>query len=274
MDARSLSRTEAKVVLSLEADGVEEVSIDGVVARAGVSRSFARKLAHTLVRKGWLQRVGRGNYLLSPARHGPDSVADSDPLRLGARLVRPYYFGYATAAELHGFLPQAGRTYYIVSPVRSAVRVTHAAQFRLVHVRPGQLFGTERSVRRGEAIVLSDRERTVLDCLRRPALSGGLGGVVQILESAGRLDWGRIDRYLTRLRERSLALRLGFLADTLGLAGPPPRRWVERTSARPGEPYVPLGPTKEFGRTGPRDPRWHIVRNVPDSALFAEVDVR
>jgi len=274
MDTRSLSGTEAKVVLSLEADGSEDVSIDGIETRAGVSRSFARKLAHTLVGKGWLQRVGRGRYLLTPARHGPDSVADADPFRVGARLVRPYYFGYSTAAELHGLLPQASRTYYIVSPVRTSLRVAHAAQFRFVHVRRRDFFGTERYVRRGVAMVVSDTERTVLDCLRRPALSGGLGGVVRVLESAGHLDWDRIDRYLGRLGERSVALRLGFLAETLGLRSPPPRRWVRRALARPSDPYVPLGPSREFGRTGPRDSRWHVVRNVPDSVLLAEVDLR
>src|SRR5579863_2858861 len=150
MEPRSLSRTEARVILSLEAEGAEELSLNEVEHRGGVSRTFARKLAHTLVRKGWLQRTGRGRYLLNPARHGPDSIADADPLRMGAHLVRPYYFGYATAAELLGLLPQASRTYYIASPVRSRVRVTHVAQFRLVHVRPASFFGMEPLTRRGE----------------------------------------------------------------------------------------------------------------------------
>lgn len=275
MDARSLSRTEARVILALESEGVDEVSLEGIQARSGVSRSFARKLAHTLVGKGWLQRVGRGAYLLNPARHGPDTVADADPLRVGAHLVRPYYFGFATAAELLNLLPQASRTYYVVSPVRSGFHVAHAAVFRRVHVAPRRFFGTQRLTRRGETLVVSDPERTVLDCLDRPEFSGGLGGVVRVLESAsGRLDWGRVDRYLARLGRRSLARRLGYLAERLDLRAGPPARWVQRALPGPGEPYVPLGGPAEFGRTGPRDPRWRIVRNVPDPVLFAEVDVR
>ncbi|HEV2449386.1 MAG TPA: type IV toxin-antitoxin system AbiEi family antitoxin, partial [Thermoplasmata archaeon] len=207
MEARSLSRSEAKIVLSLEAEGLEDLTLDGLRQRAGVSAGFARKLAHELVRKGWLQRVGRGRYLLNPSRHGPDAIPDTDPLRVGSRIVEPYYFGFATAAELLGLLPQASRLYYIVTPKRGGARWTHAAQFRRITVAPGRFFGFERIERRGEAIRVSDPERTVLDCLARPEFAGGLGGVAKIIESAaGALDWDRMARYLRRLGSRSLEL--------------------------------------------------------------------
>jgi predicted transcriptional regulator of viral defense system len=275
MEARSLSRTEAKVVLSLEAEGVTEVSIDGIRARAGVSRGFARKIAHDLEGKRWLQRVGRGMYLLNPSRHGPDAIADTDPLRLGSHIVSPYYFGYATAAELHGLLPQASRVYYLVTPIRGSAQWPHAAQFRRVRIAPTRFFGHRRMQRRGEAIEVSDMERTVLDCLDRPELSGGLGGAMRVIASAGgRLNWSRLDRYLDRLGNRSLALRLGYLAEKLGSAVEIPSDWIDRNKAHPGEPFVPLGRPSEFGRRGEHDPRWRIVRNVPESLLLAEVDIR
>ncbi len=275
MDIRSLSRTEAKVVLALEAEGTTDLTLQGIRARAGVSPGFARKLAHELVGKGWLQRVGRGRYLLNPSRHGPDAIADTDPLRLGSRIATPYYFGYATAAELLGLLPQASRVYYVVTPQRGTSRWAHAARFRRVTVDPRRFFGLRPLRRRGETVFVSDLERTVLDCLARPELSGGMNGVVQVLESAGpRLRWSRLVRYLRRLGVRSLELRLGYLAESLQPTVKIPRAWRERARARPDEPYVPLGGAKEFGRRGPHDRRWHVVRNVPEALLRAEVDVR
>jgi predicted transcriptional regulator of viral defense system len=107
MGSRSLSKTEAKGVLSLEEEELEVVTLKELQRRAGVSSGFARKLAHELVRKGWLQRLRRGTYLLNPTKLGPDAVRDTDPLRIGSRMVEPYYFGFATAAELQGLLPQA-----------------------------------------------------------------------------------------------------------------------------------------------------------------------
>lgn len=275
METRSLSRSEARVVLSLEADGSEDLTLEGLRQRAGVSAGFARKIAHDLVKKGWLQRVGRGRYLLNPSRHGPDAIPDTDPLRFGSRIVSPYYFGFATAAELLGLLPQASRVYYIVTPKRGNAQWAHPAEFRRVTVEPSRFFGFERIERRGESIRVSDRERTVLDCLSRPEFSGGLGGAVKVLESAARtLDWSRLDRYLQRLRSRSLTLRLAYLVESFVRVNLPPAAWLERIRARPGEPYVPLGAPKEFGRRGVHDPRWHVIRNVPEALLRAEVDIR
>ncbi len=274
MRSRSLSPTEARVVLSLEAERADEVALADIRRRARASPGFARKLAHSLVRKGWLQRLGGGRYLLNPSQHGPEAVPDTDPLRFGRHLVAPYYFGFATAAELRGLLPQASRTYYLVSPRRSSARWHHAAEFRLVRTAPGHFFGFEPLQRRGETLVVSDTERTVLDCLARPEFAGGLPGVVRILESAGgRLDWARLDRYLIRLGSRSLARRLGFLAEALDVGGAP-RAWRQAHRATEDEPYVPLGAPRQFGRRGTRDRRWRIIGNVPEELLRAEVDLR
>jgi predicted transcriptional regulator of viral defense system len=275
MKVRSLSRTEARVVLSMEADGVEELTLEGIRRRAKISPGFARKLAAGMVRKGWLQRVGRGRYLLNPVRHGPDAIPDTDPLRLGSRLAAPYFFGFATAAELRGLLPQASRTYYIVTTRRVSVRWVHAARFHRVIVRPERFFGYGPLTRRGESVQVSDPERTVLDCLQRPEFAGGLGGVVKVLESAGReLEWSRLDRYLRRFGSRSLGLRLGYLLDAPGSTARPPAGWLDRLRPEPHEPYVPLGAPREFGHRGVHDRRWHIVRNVAEGLLRAEVDLR
>ncbi|MGP8077879.1 MAG: type IV toxin-antitoxin system AbiEi family antitoxin domain-containing protein [Thermoplasmata archaeon] len=272
---RSLSSREARVILSLEAEGKEELSLDDVESRAGIRRGFARKLAHGLVRKGWIQRVGRGRYLLNPSRHGPDAVPDTDPLRLGSHIVRPYYFGYASAAQLWGFLLQAGPVYYIATPTRTSVRLAHPAQFRFVRVPLARFFGTREILRRGVKVRLSDPERTVIDCVDRPDLSGGLGGAVQVIARAKpRIVWPRLSGHLERMKNRSLSLRVGFLVEHVLPSLPPPRTWTDRWRARPNEPWVPLGPPRTYGRRGTHDPRWHIIQNVPDHVLFAEMERR
>jgi predicted transcriptional regulator of viral defense system len=275
VEFRSLSKTEAKVVLSLEAEREDLVTLAGIQKRAGVSSVFARKLAHDLVRRGWLQRVRRGTYLLNPSRHGPEALPDTDPLRVGSRLVGPYYFGYATAAELHGFFPQASRVYYVVTTERYSARGHPTAQFRIVRTKPSLFFGTQTVTRRGESLVVSDPERTVLDCLGRPEFSGGMAGVAEIFALAKpRLDWRRLASYLGRFGNRSLALRAGFLSEHVRPSIRPPSSWVRPSLPSPEEPFVPLGPPSTHGRRGPHDSRWHVIRNVSDAQLFAEGEIR
>jgi predicted transcriptional regulator of viral defense system len=275
MRPRSLSPTEARVVLALESDRVEEVGLAGLRERAAVSPGHARKLAHGLVRKGWLQRIGRGRYLLNPSDRGPAAIPDTDPLRLGRHLFSPYYFGYATAAELLGLLPQASGTYYLVTPETRRLGGELADRYRRVHVPSSRFFGTRRLVRRGETLVVSDLERTVLDCLERPSLSGGLPGAVRVLESAGgSIDWGRLERYRRRLRVDALDRRLAYLVDRLRPTVRPPAAWIRALRPPADAPLVPLGARSEFGGRGPRDPTWRVLLNVPERLLFGEVDVR
>jgi predicted transcriptional regulator of viral defense system len=275
MRPRSLSGVEARVVLSLEEQGREELSLDTIQELAKVRRGFARKLAHELVAKGWLQRVGRGRYLLNPSGYGPDAGPETDPLRVGSHIVRPYYFGFATAAELWGLMLRPGRTYYLVTPTRTTVHVAGPARFRIVRLAPGRFFGSAELRRRGLTLAVSDPERTVLDCLARPEFAGGIAGAAQVLARAKpQLAWTRLGAYLGRLGSQSLGLRLGFLAERVRPSVLPPERWTRRLLPRPGDPWVPLGPPRTYGRTGPRDARWHLILNVPERELFAEVESR
>lgn len=275
MPPRSLSALEARVVLGAEAAGADEVSLDRIEALAQVPRGHARTLAHRLVLKGWLTRLGAGRYLLNPSGYGPDAGPESDPLRIAGRLVRPYYLGYATAAELWGLLLRPGRTYYVVTPTRSSIHLMRPATFRLVRVARSRFFGFRPWVRRGHRFVVSDRERTVIDCLDRPELAGGIAGACQVLARAKpSVDWRRLSSHLVRMGNESLARRLGHLAERLGPRVRPPVEWIARWRPARPEPWVPLGPPSLYGREGARDRRWGIVQNVPDRELFAEADTR
>lgn len=273
MRARSLSAREARIVLSLEERGREELSLDTIEELARVRRGFARKLAHGLVAKGWLERVGRGRYLLNPSGYGPDAGPERDPLRVGSHLVRPYFFGFATAAELWGLLPRPGRTYYVVTPTRTSVHVPGPARYRLVRVVPRRFFGATELRRRGQTVLVSDPERTVLDCFDRPAFAGGIAGAAQVFARAKpRLVWRRLGEYLGKLGNRSLGARIGFLSERVRASIAPPARWTGPLLPGPTAPWVPLAPPRRYGRTGPRDARWRIVLNVPERELLAEVD--
>ena len=275
MGSRSLSSTEARVVLGLEADGRETVGLPEIRRRARVSPGFARKLAHDLARKGWLQRVRRGLYLVHPGRRGPESTPELDPFRIGSHLASPYYFGYATAAELLGLLPQLGHVYYVVTPTRTQSPAAGPVQFRVVRSAPKFMFGTMALRRRGRTIRVSNIERTLLDCLRRPELAGGVPGVAQMVASAkSRLRWELLSAYARRLGSRSLTWRLGYLAEMVRPDIPVPVDWVRRALPRPTDSFVSLGPPREFGRRGPHERRWHLIVNLPRAHLLGEVEVR
>jgi predicted transcriptional regulator of viral defense system len=67
---------------------------------------------------------------------------------------------------------------------------------------------------------VSDRERTLVDCLDDPSLGGGLRHTTEALATYVErpdVSWRRLVEYGDRLGNRTLFKRLGYIAETLGL---------------------------------------------------------
>ena len=53
--------------------------------------------------------------------------------------------------------------------------------------------------------MISDREKTAIDCIDRPALAGGVGEAATILATASRrFDWNKAADYLERIGSGAL----------------------------------------------------------------------
>ena len=109
-------------------------------------------------------------------------------------------------------------------------------QFRIVRVKPRKFFGSH-GYRAGEfQVEITDREKTIVDCLDRPDLSGGVDQVGRaLLAGDGNFDWDRMTMYLCRFGSGAVVKRLGFLVEALELTHPPePSRldeWLDLLTA-------------------------------------------
>lgn len=111
---------------------------------------------------------------------------------------------------------------------------------------------------------MSDREKTAIDCVDRPALAGGVGETAAILATASRrLDWNKTAEYLQRIESGALVRRFGWLADHAKADMPPDIR--ERLMALTGRSTRAwLGPPpheKVSGAIG-YDETWRLFVNV------------
>jgi hypothetical protein len=102
----------------------------------------------------------------------------------------------------------------------------------------------------GYKVMISDREKTAIDCIDRPALAGGVGEVATILATTGRrFDWNRAAGYLERINSGALARRLGWLIDYVKADVPPEARdRLLQLAARSRKTY--LGPDPARARRG------------------------
>ena len=101
---------------------------------------------------------------------------------------------------------------------------------RIVRVKNQPFFGEHAFSIGKSAVRVTDREKTIVDCLNRPDLSGGVREVAWALrEGDGELDWGRTAEHLRRFGSGAVAKRLGSLVESVELAHPPGPEILDRS---------------------------------------------
>ncbi|HZL16821.1 MAG TPA: type IV toxin-antitoxin system AbiEi family antitoxin domain-containing protein [Polyangia bacterium] len=254
-------------MLDLEWRDQRTVRIADLDRILGRSTSYARFLAHELVRKGWLERLRPGLFRLIPANRGREGVADTNPLAAGAALVHPSFFSFGTACSFHGLTEQVFSEVYIACQKRLRPRTVRNTRYVFIDVRQDRFFGFTDADVLGEVVPMATRERALLDAIDRPRFAGGLGEVSRIVaRSAAKLSWPALLTLLRPWRESALVQRLGYLLDLNHVEVPAPERQALKSLVRPAS-KVHLGARGRWGSAGALGP-WNVVENVPRDVLL------
>jgi predicted transcriptional regulator of viral defense system len=266
---RTLSQAEAHVVLDLEWRNQKTVTLAELRAALGASDSYARKFAHRLVQKGWLERLRPGLFRLVPADRGREGVADTHPLAAGAALAQPYFFSFGTACTHHGLTEQVFAEVYVACQERRRPEIIRGKRYVFVYVSKDRFFGFAETQVLGETVHMATVERALLDAIDRPRYAGGIGEVSRIAaRAASRVSWEVLLDLLRMWRSSSLAQRLGYFLDLHGVSVPDHTRRGLLQLVLPHS-KIQLGSRRRWGTSGRLARRWNVVENVPRDVLLA-----
>ncbi len=87
--------------------------------------------------------------------------------------------------------------------------------YRIVRVKPEKFFGFAKEWIEETPVTVTDREKTVIDCLDRPEYAGGMVEVAKALENAS-LDRENLNRYARMIGNNAAVRRLGYLSEQRG----------------------------------------------------------
>lgn len=130
-------------------------------------------------------------------------------------------------------------------------------------VKPERFFGLGVYQPRGYPVRVTTPERTLLDALQSPELSGGIENVLRAWSLArDTLDVNRLVHYVDRFDVALLRQRAGFILEELGLSHPRIAEW--QSMAR-------RGGSSKLVASAPYSPhfseRWSLSLNAPVTAL-------
>lgn len=262
---RTLSTQESRVVLALAERNEREVARADIISILGTSPEAADHVIRSLRKKGWLERAGWGKYLLIPPEHGPDALGEHNVLALASLIADPYYIGYGTAATHYGMTTQHRNVIWLVTTRHIRDRRLLNSQIKIVNPSKTKFFGYQTVNVLGFEVQMSDREKTAIDCVDRPDLSGGVGEAAYVLAKASRkMDWEKALSYLIWMNSVALMRKVGWLSDYVEADVPEAFRNQLLDEARNRRSLAILGPKEPKEDAIGYQSEWKLTVNVSE----------
>ena len=260
----SLSKQETEFLTTFSASGKRvftySQAVDYWQSRVAATNTLGR-----LVRKGWLQRLERGVYMIIPLEAGPERLWAENALVLASHLISPGAIAYWSALRFWNMTEQIPRVQFVQTTKRKKNLTIQGVEFQFIHVAERYFFGVVTRNIENIPITVTDREKTIIDAASRPDLSGG---IIQLAQAIGfsidSIDWEKLDHYLVKWGGGAVVKRLGYLIETLPLPIPARDSRINfwRTLISKGISQLEPG----SGRTGPVVTRWQLQINIPGAS--------
>lgn len=275
-NVRTLTANESRLLNTLAGEGRIIFTAQEAQAALGAQGPQTGQLLHRLTRKRWLFRLERGKYLIVPLEAGMDGLYTVHEFIIATYLVSPYMIAYASALTFHGLTDQTSDVIFVAT-TRRRQNVTIpelGLRYRFVTVAEEHFFGFQETQIEAQPVVITDPVRTLIDALDRPEYCGGiieaakgLWRYMHSLETDMPLSLNTnlelLTEYTTRLGNRTVFKRLGYLSELLNLSvGHYLERWQDEIST--GMSYL----DPQAGPHGDYNTRWGLRINVASHSLL------
>jgi len=260
-DIKTLGEDGARLLTSLSVAGKTVFTSEDAAEVLGAEVNV-RLLLSRLENKRWLKRLEKGKYLILPFEAGMEGKYSEHPFVIASKLTTPYAISYWSALNYYGYTEQIPGTIYVSSTRRRTdLEITDLGLwFKFVKLAPSKFFGHQEVWVEERKVNITDREKTIVDCLDRPEYCGGIVESTKGLWYActqEEIDLVKLTEYVTIMNNRSIFKRLGYLAELLELPiGESLQTWKESISSG----YTLLDPVMPRG--GRYNSRWNLQINV------------
>ena len=261
----TLSNEEAKFLAIFSAAGKEVFSYQDAMEYFQSKETATNRLGR-LFRKGWLQRLENGLYLIIPLEAGPERLWSENAYVLASNLISPSAIAYWSALHYWNMTEQIPQVYFIQTTKRKKSTTIQGIKFQFVHVEERYFFGILTQRLRGADISVTDREKTIIDIAHRPELGGGIIQLAEALKTAyNDVDWEKFDQYIERWGGGSVVKRLGYLIETMSIPIPGREAMLKNWRSLISKGTSQLEPGS--GKKGPVITRWNLQINIPFETL-------
>ncbi|WP_456477579.1 type IV toxin-antitoxin system AbiEi family antitoxin domain-containing protein [Geoglobus ahangari] len=227
-------------------------TVEDAMKHTRLSKSSLLVLLSRLEHRGRVERIEKGKYIFIPleSRKGEYTLNE---FVIASSLVKPSAIAYWSALNYHGLTEQIPTTVFVQTTSRKKRQELEifGVRYRIVRVKENKFFGLEKVWLENRPVFVTDREKTIVDCLDKPEYCGGIVEVAKALKQ-GKFDAEKLVKCAVKMKNSGVIRRLGYLSDLLGLN-------LELPEVRTRN-YLYLDPT--MPHKGEKNSRWKLVVNV------------
>ncbi len=210
-----------------------------------------------LEKKGWIERIKKGKYMIIPlgAEKGKYTLNE---FVIGSMLVKLYAVAYWSALHFYGLTEQIPNTVFIQTTARKEKQKIKifGIDYKIVRIKEAKFFGIRREWIEETQVNITDKEKTIIDCLDKPQYCGGIVEAAKALRNRA-FDKDKLMMYAGKIGNSGVVRRLGFLCEFLEIDINLPK--IETKN------YLYLDPT--MPRKGNKNAKWRLIINLDEKIL-------
>ena len=212
---------------------------------------------HRLEQKGKIERIEKGKYLIIPlgAEKGKYTLHE---FVIGSTLIKPYSIAYWSALNYYGLTEQIPATVFLQTTARKKnqdIKV-FGVKYQIIKIKKEKIFGIRKEWIEETQINITDKEKTIIDCMDKPQYCGGIIEVAKALKN-NKFDRKKLEDYAQRIGNSGVLRRLGYLCELLNIKIKLPKLDIRN--------YLlldPIMPVKD-----PKSAKWRLIINLDEKVL-------
>ncbi len=219
---------------------------------------LVRQVIYQLKKKGILKPITKGVYYYSPLEAGPAGIGINEFIIPAVLFPKGnYYVGYSNMYNFYGFTDQIFQTMYVLNTSLQRQRQICGIPFKLLKIPPSRMYGLDTIRIKNTEIIVSDKERTLVDLVYFPNPVGGLNKAFAIIREQAesqKINLKKFIKYTMSFPVKSVQKRIGFILDECSIDNKllsPLQKKIQNTS------LITLYGSKS--RKGTIDNKWKVI---------------
>jgi len=240
-----------EILKSMAKEG-QVFSISQLYEKTHIKKEVLKVILSRMEEKGSIERVERGKYLIIPLSSEKGKYTLHEFV-IASYLVEPYAISYWSALHHYGLTEQIPGTVFVQTPARKKKNLLEifGVNYQIVRMKEDKFFGVRKEWIEETSVRITDKEKTIIDCLDKPHYAGGIIEAAKALKNSS-LDCNKLSTYAIRMDNFAVIRRLGYLCEKMGvpLDLPQPR----------SRSYLLLDPT--MPAKGENNAKWRLKINA------------